>query len=277
MPPTEGRSQKGFRPGTLGSGVETHLESRPWRVAVTRAETEAGPLTRALGAEGLLPVSCPVLIAAPPLDPAPLLRAAEQLEAYDWVICASARAVEALRPSAVRRGWPAGVRTAAVGPATAKALIALGVADRPVTAGSPGADALWATLAACDVWAGRRVLVLTTPGGRTTLMDELSHAGARVDAIEAYRMVPRPAAEIRFDWDRAAPDAVVLASPRTATALLDAVGREALASCQFVVAIGETTAQALETMGVSCQVPSRATFEEAARTVARLLPSGDRA
>ena len=43
------------------------------------------------------------------------------------------------------------------------------------------------------------------------------------------------------------------------------------------LAIGETTARALEIMGVSCQVPSSATFEEAARTVARLLPSGDRA
>jgi uroporphyrinogen-III synthase/uroporphyrinogen III methyltransferase/synthase len=243
-------------------------------VAVTRDEGATGPLAEALSRRGLLPVACAVLIEAAPADPNPLESAARRLDLYDWVICASVRSVDALGRAMGGR-WPAGVRAAAVGPATAAALNGLGAAS-PVVAAVAGADALWEVLSPLDSWPGRRVLVLTTPGGRTTLIDGFRAAGADVTALDAYRMVPRPAAAIRRDWATAAADALVLASPRAGEVLCDAVGPDALARLRVVVAVGATTARALATRGIRCEVPERASFAAAAAAVANALEPGVR-
>lgn len=121
------------------------------------------------------------------------------------------------------------------------------------------------------MWTGRRVLVLTTPGGRTTLIDGLRAAGATVEAVEAYTMAPRATADIRHDWARAGADAVVLASPRAAATLVAAIGREPVAGLRAVVAIGPTTARELAAQGIGCVVPERAAFESVAATLASLL------
>jgi uroporphyrinogen-III synthase len=238
-------------------------------VAITRDEPDTGPLHQALGRRGFATPACPVLTATAPAEPEMLMRAATRLHQYAWVICASARAVEAL--CSRRSGpWPATLRSAAVGHATAAALVAHGATPPPVVADRAGADALWQTLAPMDAWIGLPVLVLTTEGGRTSLIEGLAGAGARVDVVEAYRMTPRPAEAIRADWAAAAPDAVVLASPRTATALVEAVGPDALSGLRAVVAIGGTTAGALAERGVPCRTSPSASFEAVAEMLARL-------
>jgi uroporphyrinogen-III synthase len=240
------------------------------RVAVTRAEDESGPLGSALRARGLTPVSCPLLEEALLDDQTPLRDAAARLASYDWIVVASTRAVDAL--GAHRDGpWPRGLRSAAVGVTTARALAALGATPPPIVADTAGAAALWNTLASLDSWPGRRVLILTTPGGRTTLIDALRAAGADADAIDAYRMEARPPERIREDWDQARPDAAVLASPRAAAALVAAIGRDALARLHTIVSIGQTTADRLAELGVPCLVAPEASFDAAADTIARRL------
>lgn len=241
-------------------------------MAVTRQEASAGPLSEALRRHGLLPVPCPVMIEVPPADPGPMSRAATHLDTFDWVMCASARAVRALE-LARSAPWPAGVRSAAVGKATARALEALGATPPPAVGPEAGADALWSTLEHLDTWAGHRVLVLTTPGGRTTLVDALRAAGATVEVVEAYAMAPRDAADIRDDWARARADAVVIASPRAATTLVAAIGRERVAALRAVVAIGQTTARELAALGVACVVPERTAFDAVAAMLASLQTS----
>ncbi len=238
-------------------------------MAVTRPEATAGPLSEALRRHGLVPVPCPVMIEVPPEDPAPLWRAARRLGDFDWVLLASVRAVEALR-QARPLPWPAGVRAAAVGEATARALDAIGATPPPVVGPEAGADALWAALEVMDTWTGRRVLVLSTPGGRTSLVDALRAAGAAVEVVDAYAMAPRDPARIRTDWARAAADAVVLASPRAAATLVGAIGRETVAALRAVVAIGPTTARELEALGIACMAPERAAFDAVAATLASL-------
>jgi len=213
---------------------------------------------------------CPVLIDVPLADSGSLSRAAADLAAFDWVVCASARAVQALG-QARTAPWPAGVRSAAVGQATARALDALGATPPTVVGPEAGADALWDTLRSLDTWTGRRVLVLTTPGGRATLADGLRAAGAAVEAVEAYAMAPRAAADIRQDWARAGADAVVLTSPRAVATLVAAIGREEVAGLRAVVAIGPTTARALAEQGIARVVSDGAAFESAAATLASLL------
>jgi uroporphyrinogen-III synthase len=210
-----------------------------------------------------------VLVAQPPSDLRAVERAAADLHAYDWVVCASARSVAAL--AAARPGrWPAGVRTAAVGARTAAALLDCGAWPRPLVGADDGANSLWARLRDADHWTGRRVLVPTTPGGRRVLADRLREAGATVEEVETYRMAPRLLADIAEDWTAGRPDAAVIASPRVAETLIQAVGVAALTRLAGIVAIGSTTADAVRRSGVVCAVSDTADFGDAARALARL-------
>ncbi len=241
---------------------------RPWRVAVTRDERDEARLTAALERHGFEPVPCVVMVEEPPDSAAALAAAARSIEQYDWVVCSSARAVRALA-RARSSPWPAGVRTAAVGIATAEALTAIGAQPPPVVAADAGADALWTRLATLDTWAARRVLLPTVPGGRRVLIEQLRGAGAVVHDVEAYQMRPRAPDLIRADWLAARPDAVVIASPSSAEALARSVGSDALAGVE-VIAIGSTTSASLSAMGVRHVVPPRADFEAAAGHLAAL-------
>lgn len=245
-----------------------------WRVCVTRDEGPDGPLAAALRACEFEPVSCPVLIELPPGDRRPLDEAGRHLDRYDWVVCASARSVRAL--TRARGGsWPHGLRTAAVGPATARALVEAGVEPPPVTADADGADALWGVLEHTARWEHLHVLVPTTPGGRRLLADRLREAGATLDEVDAYRMEPATKASIARGWAAAAPHAAVIGSPRAADTLVDAVGSHALVTLYQVVAIGPTTSAALERLGVPCVVPPRADAAEVARTLAACRAAAD--
>jgi uroporphyrinogen-III synthase len=154
-----------------------------------------------------------------------------------------------------------------VGEATSRALVAAGVSVPPVVGEGDGAEVLWAALVDLVSWAGVRVLVPTTPGGRTDLAVHLRAAGALVTTVDAYRMVPRPQADIVEDWTRAVPEAVVVASARAAETLCNAIGSDALRAVS-VVAIGASTAGALERLGVSPTRPARAGFGDVARLLA---------
>lgn len=237
-------------------------------MVVTRDEPADGPLSHALRATGLEPRPCPVLVAGPPAELAPLAEAARLLDRYDAVIAASTRAVRAVR-AARGAAWPPGLATAAVGRATARAIAEAGVRHPVVVADRDGADALWDALATRP-WRGRTVLVLTTPGGRTLLADRLREAGARVHDVEAYRMTPRSSGDIAADWHAARADAVLIASPRVADALAAAIGVDALENVR-VVAIGATTSAALAALGVTHTTPSSASFEAMAAHLAAML------
>jgi len=245
----------------------------PWCVAVTRDEPTDGPLGSALQQAGLTVVHCPAVSEQPPKDPAPLAHAAANLDAYDWAIFSSRRGVDALR-RARGRELPATLRTAAVGASTARALRDAGVKHDPVVADEAGADALWILLKDRE-WRNVRVLIPSVEGGRRAVIDGLKTAGADVTIVEAYRMVPRPTHEVAAQWSSAKPDAVVLASPSAANALIDAVGRDACAQLAAVFAIGSTTADAIRAHGLEPLISPAADFATLARFVAdRAASSG---
>jgi uroporphyrinogen-III synthase len=139
-----------------------------------------------------------------------------------------------------------------------------------VVADSEGAEALWRVLETKDQWRGRSVLVPTVPGGLRTLATSLRDAGAIVDEVEAYRMEPRGARVIQADWDRARPDAVVIASPSAASRLCDAIGIASLEKLHAVVAIGPTTSAALTALNVIHTTSPRADAESVARHLAAI-------
>jgi uroporphyrinogen-III synthase len=87
------------------------------RVIVTRPESQAGPLLKALRAAGFEPVPCPV-IGTESIDDGPI-----DVNGYDWVIVTSANG--AVELAARRQGTL--TRVAAVGETTAATLSANGI------------------------------------------------------------------------------------------------------------------------------------------------------
>ena len=239
------------------------MSHAPRRIVVTRDEGLDGPLASALALRGMEPVSCSVVLEAPAPDPELLERAACSLEDWDWMVVASQRAVSALLAARGERALPAGLKTAAVGEKTAAALVAAGAAS-PVTAPEAGAVPLVAVLRDMDDWSRRRVLLPRALEGGRELADALRRWGARVDEVVAYCTIARPRAEIVDAWQAARPDAVVVASPSAARALVHALGAESLRRLARVAAMGTTTAMQLVALGVPAMVPARSDFEAVA-------------
>jgi uroporphyrinogen-III synthase len=240
------------------------------RVAVTREEGADGPLTSALWACGLEPVSCPVLSHAPPMERAALRRAARGLERCHWLIVASVRGIEGLLSARHHRPLPPGLRTAAVGRRTAEALARAGAAG-PILTGTGGSAELAGQLRLADHWPGRRVVIPRAEAGGTAIEDALRDLGAEVDPVVAYRTIAHPAPFVACVWDHARPDAVVIASPSAARALVEAVGTESLARLHAVIAIGATTGAALARLGVPASISSVPDLAAAAELCAARL------
>lgn len=245
------------------------MRSRPLRVAVTREESSEGALSKALWSRGLEPVSCAVLTEADSPEPEALARAASTLESYDWLVVASQRAVTALMEARAGRPIPPGLRTAAVGAKTAAQLEVCGAAS-PLMPPVAGAAALIQALRAADLWPGRRVLLPHALEGGRELGQALRCWGAQVDEVVAYCTVERPAGEVTTAWYEARPDAVVVASPSAARALVRAVGADALRRLEYVAAIGSTTAMTLVALGVPAIVSARSDFDAVAELLTEL-------
>ena len=179
------------------------------RLIVTRPAAQAEPWVRELIARGVDAIALPLIEIAPPLDPAPVQAAWAGLGERRLVVFVSSSAVArffAARPAG--GAWPASLLAAAPGPGTAEALRAQGVAAGAIV--EPAADAaqldseaLWQRLGLHD-WNGASVLVVRGDGGRDWLLERLVEAGARVDAVAAYRrFAPRLSAEARRSVDAA--------------------------------------------------------------------------
>jgi len=242
---------------------------RPLRVAVTRDEGETGPLAEALRRHGMQPVSCPTIAEMPPLDRAPLVKAAAELERFEWLVVASTRAVTALMEARDAKLLPAHLRTAAVGLSTAAALLASGAVG-PLTATTAGAGPLARALRDADRWMGKRVLLPRAAEGRHELAESLKRWGAIPEEVIAYRTVARPPDEIAASWRAVSPQAVVVASPSAARALVAAIGAEPLRKLEPLVALGSTTAMALVAVGVRAITPDRTEFDAIAELLQRV-------
>jgi len=160
-----------------------------WRVAVTRDDKGEGSVSSALEHAGFIAISLPMLIEGPAPDHLRLEQVARDLESFDWIICASARAVRAISEARGAR-WPAQPRTAAVGPVTASAMRTAGASD-PIVADTFTATALLDTLRSLDSWRDRRVLITTVSEGRRDLIEGLRSEGALVTELEGAHSLRR--------------------------------------------------------------------------------------
>jgi uroporphyrinogen III methyltransferase/synthase len=227
------------------------------RIVVTRARAQAASLSERLAAAGAETIEMPAtrIEAA---GQAPLRRALERLPDYAWVVFTSQNAVrlfwDALRATSRDARALAGAKIAAVGPATASALLECGLAvdvapDRFV------AEALLEALRERDDVHGRRVLYAAAEGARETLPAGLEALGAVVDRIVVYRSALYGAgtAQLRDTLRDGAVDLVTFTSASSVSGFVAAVGAEAARRAPAAV-IGPITGEAARAQGLEVAV-----------------------
>lgn len=168
-------------------------------VLITRAAHQAADFTCELEAYGARVVSCPLIEIKDPETYEELDRAIDDLWGYDWIIFTSVNGVEHF----TRRLDVLGrdrvdmddLRVCAIGAATADRLrdARVHVDVVPQTSKAEGVfDALRDYLGGEEPFAGLTFLIPRAEIARGHLPEALREAGARVDAVAAYRTV-RPA------------------------------------------------------------------------------------
>jgi uncharacterized protein HemX len=175
-------------------------------IVVTRPAGQADPLVALIEARGGRALRFPAI----DIQDLPGW-ALPGLEGSDLAVFVSPTAVQKVFEKLER--WPPGLRAAAVGRGTRRALERNGVSE--VLAPEAGADseALLALAPMQDV-AGRRIVVFRGEGGRELLGDTLTARGARVQHVECYRRA-RPQADsgpLLDAWERDGVHAVTVSS-----------------------------------------------------------------
>lgn len=207
---------------------------------------------------------------------------------FDWLLFTSANAVDAFRRRLAEVGDPARslqdavgrVRIAVIGPSTARALEALGVAVDLVPPQAV-AESLAAALKEYAVQPGRRAtrfLLVRAEEGREVLPEVLRESGAEVTIAHAYRTVlPESSVELvreLFAGDANGVDAITFTSSSSARNLLALFAAAGVAMPAGVVlaSIGPVTSATLRELGYQVSVESPvASVEALAESVATAL------
>jgi uroporphyrinogen III methyltransferase/synthase len=233
-----------------------------WKVLVPRTRDQAGVLSNALRAYGAIPVEVPTIAVEPPRTPAPMERAIKGLVTgrYLWVAFTSTNAVKAVREKLEEFGLDArafaGVKVAAVGEATAAALVAFGIQPELVPSGEQSSEGLlkdWAPYD--DVFDPiDRVFLPRADIATDTLVAGLKDLGWQVDDVTAYRTVRAapPPAETREALKGGGFDAVLFTSSSTVRNLVGIAGKPH--DTTILAAIGPQTKATAEELGLRVDV-----------------------
>ncbi len=243
--------------------VGLNVERRPLqglRVAVTRPAAQAEEFLRGLRELGAEAVSHPTIRIQEPSDPEPLRRAVHSLERFDWVVFTSVNGVarfwHALEAAGAVGPWPVHLLVAAIGPATAEALRARGVAAE-VVPDEYVAEAVAEALIGVHELAGRRILLPRAAEARKVLPQRLRAAGALVEEVVAYETGPDPEGigALRAALDRGELDLVTFTSASTVRQFVTQAGTD-LGNARVAV-IGPVTAAAAREVGLRVDVEAR--------------------
>ncbi len=197
------------------------------RVLVPRPIGQARAMAQMLRDAGAEPVIAPAIRIAEPEDMGALRDAVANVARYTWLAFTSANGADAFFAELTRQGGDArrlgSVRVAAIGPATAAAIRAHGIAPDVMAeehVGEAVADAILAQHAGSQPSAGAGVSVLLARAAvaRDALPERLRAAGATVDVVVAYRTLPplpEDAARLRELIAKREVDAIAFTSSST--------------------------------------------------------------
>jgi uroporphyrinogen-III synthase len=232
------------------------------RVVNTRAVHQAAELDALLRARGAEPVSYPCIDIAPPADPAPLDAAIGDAAAgrFDWLALTSANTALALARRLETLGYPpgalAGLRVAAVGPATASAARDLLGIEVDAIPDDYQAEALADAL---QTPTGTRVFLPQSGIARPTLAEKLVAAGMVVSVVPAYQtVIGAGGASVPAMLEAGQIDGVTFTSPSTVTNFIRRLASQGGDTAHLenvcIACIGPSTAEAARASGLRVSV-----------------------
>jgi uroporphyrinogen III methyltransferase / synthase len=241
------------------------FETKPlfgWRVLVPRTKEQADEVCDLLRARGAVPDQVPTIAVEPPRTPQQMERAVKGLVTgrYQWVAFTSVNAVRAIREKFEEYGLDArafaGVKVAAVGDQTARALRAFGIMPDLVPEGEQSAEAL------ADAWPAyddvldpiNRVLLPRADIATEGLLTRLTELGWEAEDVTAYRTVRAapPPAPVREAIKGGGFDAVLFTSSSTVRNLIGIAGKPHAVT--VIAVIGPQTAKTAAEFGLRVDV-----------------------
>ena len=235
------------------------------RIVITRSRDQARELADALEQLGAQTIEAPIFRLAPADDPEAIDRAAASVEAFQWIIFASANAVTRFF-AALLRG-PRDMRAlgkisvCAIGPTTAERLEARGIKP-DVVMPEVRIDDIVDALGAAGSLGNQRVLIIRPDFLRDGLATELTRQGAVVTDLAAYTTESASpespeAQDIYQQLLEGRVDAVTFTSPAAVHRFASLIGTEQAAdllNTTVVAALGPVTAEAAEQLGINPQI-----------------------
>ena len=235
------------------------FEHRPLfgkRIVVTRATQQAPILSEKLRELGADAIEMPATQIAR-LDLAPLRASIDNISDYDWLIFTSQNAVAIFWEQLLGRGKDsralAGLRIAAVGPATAGALLEHGITVDVIPERFV-AEGLLESMREREDVAGGKVLYVTAEGARDVLPAGLREIGADLVIVEAYRTIPDGAGaeKLARAIEAGKVDLATFTSASAVRGYIEAVGED-LALRIPAASIGPQTSDALREAGIEVE------------------------
>ena len=252
------------------------------RVLVGRARHQAGALSAELRKQGAQVLEIPFIEIRKPRSFRPLDAALKNLETYDWLILTSVNGVEAMwnrtekviqrsvqksGPSGRRssgnssRALAAGLRIAAIGPATKKAIEQRGI-KVDVMPKEYIAESVVRSLK--GKVKGKGVLLVRARVARDVIPRELRRAGARVDVVEAYETAIPQSSRRRLQAalknPNKRPNVVTFTSSSTVKNFVELLGprrKSALLNGVQTASIGPVTSATLRELGLQVDIAAR--------------------
>jgi uroporphyrinogen-III synthase len=257
------------------------------RVLVGRARHQAGALSTELLKQGAEVLEIPFIEIRRPRSFRPLDSALKSLDSYDWLILTSVNGVEAMwsriekvtrrsatsallwksGPSGPRsrgndsRTLAPGLRVAAIGPATKKAIEQRGI-KVDVMPKEYIAESVVRSLQ--RKVKGKRVLLVRAKVARDVIPRELRKAGAHVDVIEAYETVVPESSRRRLQAalknPNKRPNVVTFTSSSTVRNFVELLGtrqKARLLDGVQTASIGPVTSATLRELGLPVDIAAR--------------------
>lgn len=256
--------------GVVGEAAGAHpdlswFETKPlfgWRVLVPRTKEQAGSVSQRLRAHGAVPEEVPTIAVEPPRTPQQMERAVKGLVTgrYQWVVFTSVNAVRAVREKLEEYGLDArafaGVKVAAVGEQTGRALLEFGIKPDLIPEGEQSGEGLAAAWQPYDSALDpiNRVLLPRADIATEALVARLTELGWEAEDVTAYRTVRAapPPAPIREAIKGGGFDAVLFTSSSTVRNLIGIAGKPHAVT--VIAVIGPQTAQTAAEFGLRVDV-----------------------
>jgi uroporphyrinogen-III synthase len=251
------------------------------RVLVGRARHQAGALSAELRKLGADVIEIPFIEIRKPRSFKPLDTALKSLGTYDWLILTSVNGVEAMwdRMEKTREGYDVscavgasksdsalaaeGLRIAAIGPATRKAIeqrdVKVDVVPKEYVAES-------VVRSLKKKVKGKRVLLVRAKVARDVIPRELRKAGATVDVVEAYETVVPQSSRVRLRAvlkdPKKRPHVVTFTSSSTVKNFVELLGSTRKARYKELAgirmaSIGPVTSETLRELGLPVDIAAK--------------------